>query len=423
MNLKELDSQHIWHPYTQMQLNPEAIPIVKGEGAWLIDEDDNRILDAISSWWVNTHGHCHPHIASEVSQQLSTLEHSIFAGFTHPRAVEIASRLLKHLKKQSRMFFSDNGSTAVEVALKMSFQYWHNQGVGRTKVIALDGAYHGDTFGAMAVSGRSAFTGPFERFFFEVEHIPFPEPGNEEAAIAAMKAAVADGTVAAFIFEPLVQGASGMRTYTPEVLQQLVTLAREAGALIIADEVFAGFGRTGTWFATDQIEAAPDIYCLSKGLTGGFMALGVTTCQSFVYDAFLSNDRMKTFFHGHSFTANPVACAAACASLDLFEQDDTWTNINRIAAQHKAISSTFESHAAVRQVRCLGTILAIDFEAGGGTGYFNAIRDQAYGFFLERGVLLRPLGNTIYTVPPYCISEGELEGVYALMLEFAEGLT
>jgi len=422
MSLKSSDSANIWHPYTQMKLNPETIPLVKGEGSWLIDEDGNRILDAISSWWVNTHGHCHPHIAKRVSEQLSTLEHSIFAGFTHPRAVEIAEKLVGQLKQQDRVFFSDNGSTAVEVALKMSMQYWHNQGIERPKIVALEGAYHGDTFGAMSVSGRSAFTNAFERYFFEVEHLPFPSPGNEEAAKTAMQQALSGGEVAAFIFEPLVQGASGMRMYAPEVLQTLVSMARQAGALIIADEVFSGFGRTGKWFATDHIEAAPDIYCLSKGLTGGAMALGITTCQKFVYEAFLSDDRMKTFFHGHSFTANPVACAAACASFELFEEAQTWTNIHRIIAQHEAKVATFESHPAVREVRLQGTILAVDFEAGGGTGYFNAIRDEAYQYFLERGVLLRPLGNTIYTVPPYCISEAELENVYTLMLEFANRL-
>lgn len=423
MNLKQADSQTIWHPYTQMQLHPETTPIVRGEGAWLIDEDGNRILDAVSSWWVNTHGHCHPHVAAEVSKQLHTLEHAIFAGFTHPKAVELATRLLPHLKGQERVFFSDNGSTAVEVALKMAFQYFHNKGESRPRVVALEGAYHGDTFGAMAVSGRSAFSDPFAPWLFDVDHIPFPEAGAEEACLAALDAALATGEVAAVIVEPLVQGASGMRIYNTATLQAIMSRAQAAGALAIADEVFAGFGRTASWFATDKIEAEPDIYCLSKGLTGGFMALGVTTCKAFIYDAFLSDDRLKTFFHGHSFTANPVACSAACASLDVFERPETWENIARIESLHQEAAKRLDEHPCITNVRVCGTILALDLVAGDETSYFNAIRDTAYDFFIERNLLLRPLGNTIYTVPPYCTTNQELATVYNAMEAFANTLT
>ncbi|MFC5412256.1 adenosylmethionine--8-amino-7-oxononanoate transaminase [Larkinella bovis] len=412
--LAERDQAVIWHPFTQMQTAPPPIPIVRGEGTLLYTEDGNAYIDAVSSWWVNIHGHSHPYIAEKVFQQFQTLEHVIFAGFTHQPAVQLAERLLPLLPtNQQKVFYSDNGSTAVEVALKMAFQYWHNLGKPRRKVIALDGAYHGDTFGAMAVSGRSAFTAPFVPFLFDVEYIPAPVPGQEQVALERLQALLSDD-VAAFIVEPLVQGSGGMVMYQPAILDELMGLARRCGALVIADEVMTGFGRTGKLFASYHLREQPDLICLSKGLTGGTMALGVTTCTKEIYDAFRSDDKFKTLFHGHSFTANPLACTAALASLDLLLSDETQAAIQRIGQRHAVFAEQLKQKPGARNVRRQGTILAFDLDAGDASrSYFNTIRDQAYEFLLEQGVLMRPLGNVLYILPPYCITDEQLDTVYA----------
>ena len=411
-NLAERDRAVIWHPFTQMQTALLPVPIVRGEGSVLYGADSRQYLDMISSWWVNLHGHAHPHIARRVSEQLQTLEHVIFAGFTHQPAVELAERLLVILpQNQAKVFYSDNGSTAVEVALKMAFQYWHNLGKPRQKVVALENAYHGDTFGAMAVSGRSAFTAPFVPFLFDVEYLPVPVAGQEEAVLKHAEH-LFTSDVAAFIAEPLVQGAGGMVMYEPDVLDKLIQLARRNGSLVIADEVMTGFGRTGRLFASNYLQHKPDLMCLSKGLTGGTMALGVTTCTQAIYDAFLSDDKFKTLFHGHSFTANPLACTAALASMDLLLLPENQVNIDRIAKRHSEFAtqlSTFSNVAAIRQ---RGTLLAFDLNVGEQTSYFNNIRDVAYNFLTERGVLMRPLGNVLYFMPPYCTTDEQLTYAY-----------
>ncbi|AUD03255.1 adenosylmethionine--8-amino-7-oxononanoate transaminase [Spirosoma pollinicola] len=411
-NLAERDQAVIWHPFTQMQTAPLPIPIVRGNGSILYGADGREYLDVISSWWVNIHGHAHPHIAKRVSEQLQTLEHVIFAGFTHEPAVELAERLLAILpSNQSKIFYSDNGSTAVEVALKMAFQYWHNLGRPRKKIVAFENAYHGDTFGAMAVSGRSAFTAPFVPFLFDVEYLPVPTPSQEEAVLQQAEALFTE-EVAAFIAEPLVQGAGGMTMYAPEVLDKLFQLARNKGILLIADEVMTGFGRTGKLFASDYLTEKPDLMCLSKGLTGGTMALGVTACAEPIYKAFLSSDKHKTLFHGHSFTANPLACTASLASMDLLLLPETQANIRRIAASHTAFSITLATYQTVENIRQHGTLLAFDLKAGEQTSYFNNIRDTAYNFLLDRGVLMRPLGNVLYLMPPYCTTDEQLRYAY-----------
>jgi adenosylmethionine-8-amino-7-oxononanoate aminotransferase len=411
-DLPERDQAVIWHPFTQMQTAPLPVPIVRGEGSILYDANGREYLDMISSWWVNLHGHAHPYIAQRVSEQLNTLEHVIFAGFTHQPAVELAERLLTILpQNQAKVFYSDNGSTAVEVALKMAFQYWHNLGQPRRKVVALEGAYHGDTFGAMAVSGRSAFTAPFTPFLFDVEYLPVPVAGQESAVLQLTEKLFTD-EVAAFIAEPLVQGAGGMVMYEPALLDQLFELARRNNTLIIADEVMTGFGRTGRLFASDHLQQKPDLICLSKGLTGGTMALGVTTCTQTIYDAFLSDDKYKTLFHGHSFTANPLACTAALASMDLLLSDETQANIRRIAERHYTFTARLANYPNAVNVRQCGTLLALNLNATGETGYFSTIRDRAYNFLLERGVLMRPLGNVLYLMPPYCTTDVQLEYVY-----------
>ncbi|GAB4043758.1 adenosylmethionine--8-amino-7-oxononanoate transaminase [Spirosoma litoris] len=419
-NLAERDKAVIWHPFTQMQTAPTPIPIVRGQGSVVYSADGREYLDMISSWWVNLHGHAHPYIAQRVAEQLQILEHVIFADFTHPTAVELAERLLAILpQNQSRVFYSDNGSTAVEVALKMAFQYWYNLGKPRRKVIAFENAYHGDTFGAMAVSGRSAFTAPFTPFLFNVEYIPVPIAGQEEAVLQRAATLFTD-EVAAFIVEPLVQGSGGMNMYQPAALDKLFQLARQHGSLIIADEVMTGFGRTGQLFASDHLQEKPDLMCLSKGLTGGTMALGVTTCTQAIYDAFLSDDKFKTLFHGHSFTANPLACTAALASMDLLLQDETQASIQRISRKHTEFTKQLATYATVGTIRQHGTLLAFDLKAGEQTSYFNSIRDTAYNFLLENGILMRPLGNVLYLMPPYCTTDEQLEYTYVQIGKLAQ---
>jgi len=419
MNLSERDKKVIWHPYTQMKGAANPIAIVKGEGAYLFDDNGRRYIDAVSSWWVNLHGHSHPYIAQKISEQLITLEHLMFAGFTHQPAVELAERLLTHLpSNQSKIFYSDNGSTAVEVALKMAIQYWHNKGEEKKKVIAFGNSYHGDTFGAMSVSARSAFNNPFNSFLFDVIYIDAPYNEEIDKSISQLKKAISDNDIAAFIFEPLVQGAGGMLMYESSHLQQLIEICTSNNIITIADEVMTGFGRTGKFFAMDHLNADVDIFCLSKGLTGGTMALGVTSCNAKIFDAFLSDDKSKTLFHGHSYTANPLACTAGLASLDLLEKGDCWDNIKRIEHQNKSFYDKFKNHKHVKDIRQCGTIIAIEIETGDKTGYFSNIRDKAYNFFLDKGIILRPLGNVIYIMPPYCIKEDDLNYIYQSIEEF-----
>ena len=411
-NLAERDQAVIWHPFTQMQTAPLPVPIVRGKGSVLYGADGREYLDMVSSWWVNLHGHAHPYIAQRISEQLQTLEHVIFAGFTHQPAVELAERLLEILpQNQAKIFYSDNGSTAVEVALKMAFQYWHNLRQPRKKVVALENAYHGDTFGAMAVSGRSAFTAPFVPFLFEVEYLPMPAVGQEADVLKRAEALFTED-VAAFIVEPLVQGSGGMIMYEPAFLDELFQLARRNDSLIIADEVMTGFGRTGKLFATDYLQTKPDLMCLSKGLTGGTMALGVTSCSQAIYEAFLSDDKFKTLFHGHSFTANPLACTAALASMDLLLLPETQGNIQRIVQRHTDFAQRLTNYTTVTNIRQRGTLLAFDLNVGAQTSYFNNIRDMAYNFLLDRGVLMRPLGNILYLMPPYCTTDEQLTFTY-----------
>jgi len=388
------------------------IAIVRGEGALLYAEDGKEYIDAVASWWVNLHGHAHPYIAEKVTEQLQTLEHVIFAGFTHAPAVELAEGLLKILPEgQSKVFYSDNGSTAVEVALKMAIQYWKNLGTPKKKIIAFRDSYHGDTFGAMAVSSRGAFTAPFWSYLFEVEFIDVPVAGHEAETIHQLQTIAKVEDVAAFIYEPLVLGTAGMVMYSPEALDALLEICQQHNILTIADEVMTGFGRTGKLFASHYLTNKPDMVCLSKGLTGGTMALGVTTCNSKIYDAFLDDDKSKTLFHGHSYTANPVACAAGIASLALTTSPETQQSIERITALHQNFATEIKQLPGVKDMRQQGTILAIEFEDTT-TSYFSSLRDTFYNYALEQGVILRPLGNIIYIIPPYCITNEQLTKVY-----------
>lgn len=413
MTLQERDKKTVWHPFTQLKTAPLPIAIKTGKGAYLFDENGKRYIDAIASWWVTVHGHCHPYLTEKISEQLNTLEHCLFSGFTHEPAVQLSERLLKRLpENQSKIFYSDNGSTAVEVALKMAFQYWSNKSILKTKVIAFENAYHGDTFGGMSVGARNAFNEPFSKLLFDVIHIPVPIKGKEQESINALKNALQHNDIASFIFEPLIQGAGGMVMYSPEILDKLIGLCKQKEVIVIADEVMTGFGRTGRFFASDYLVNKPDILCLSKGLTGGVMPLGVTSCAQFIYDAFLSDDKMKTFFHGHSYTANPTACSAALASMDLFDKPETFDNIHRIQEAHQQFLDKIKSHATLIEVRQLGTIIAFEIKTGEHTHYLNSLAEYISEFFIARGIILRPLGNIVYVLPPYCISNEDLEYIY-----------
>ena len=411
------DKTNIWHPFTPLQGANEPILITKAEGIYLYTPDGKRIIDAISSWWVNLHGHSHPKIAKAVADQASKLEHVIFAGFTHEPAINLSENLLSILPSTfSKIFFSDNGSTAVEVALKMAMQYWHNKGSNRKKIIALEGAYHGDTFGAMSVGDRSIFTTPFSSYLFNVEFIDFPY--DEEKTLLQFKKIVDEGTVGVFIYEPLIQAAGGMRMYSPALLNKLIDYAQINDVICIADEVFTGFGRTGKILASDHVTSKPDLIALSKGVTGGTLPLGVTAVTSKVVSAFETNDFSKTFFHGHSFTANPVACAAANASFELLGEQSCQENIRRITVEHQKFAKEISSHPAVKEARSLGTIMAIELTTNEQSSYTNDLRKKIYSYFLERGILLRPLGNTFYIVAPYCITQEEMNVLYSAIREF-----
>jgi adenosylmethionine---8-amino-7-oxononanoate aminotransferase len=425
--LAERDRQVIWHPYTQHKDGLPPIPVLQGKGSLLFDEKGKTYIDAISSWWVNIHGHSHPYIAERLYQQALRLEHVIFTGFTHEPAVHLAERLLPLLPGEfSRIFYSDNGSTAVEVAIKMAIQYWRNQsaspadlGAGaspkatRSRVLAFHHSYHGDTFGAMSVSERSVFTAPFCDYLFDVIFIDTPTPENIDALRKTIRQ---EGPgIACFIYEPLLQAAGGMHIYQAGLLDELLSEARRQGILCLADEVLTGFGRTGRLFAGEYLEQKADIICLSKGLTGGTMALGVTAATEQIFEAFLSDDRRKTLFHGHSFTANPLACTAALASLDLTLETDCMTRIQRISERHTTFLDTLRPFPIVRNARSLGTVLAFELNIGKDE-YVNNTGPAITREALSAGIYLRPLGNTVYLMPPYCITEKEMDQVYDFLV-------
>lgn len=416
-SISERDADVLWHPYTQMKIAPLSIAIEKAEGAYLFDENGKKYIDAISSWWVNMHGHAHPEIANAISEQAHKLEQVIFAGFTHQPAVELAERLLPLLpKNQKKIFLSDNGSTAVEAALKMCIQFFANQGMRKTKIIAFKESYHGDTFGSMSVSARDVFTKPFRPLLFDVVFIDTPTASNANKVVAQFQKAVDEfkDEICAFIFEPLVLGSGGMLMYGAEVLNQLMSLAKQHQIFCIADEVMTGFGRTGKFFASEYLNIEPDIICLSKGITGGFLPLGATTTTKEIYDAFYSSDKYKMLFHGHSYTGNPLACAAAVASLNIWEKENTLEKIKQIELLNKNFVEKISKHPKVKNARFKGTIMALEINSDKGD-YLSPIKEKVVPFYIENGVLLRPLGNTVYTLPPYCISEKDLNYIFEII--------
>ena len=417
-DLQRDDHNNIWHPFSPIVGEPPIV-VKSAKGIYLVTEDGKWIIDGISSWWVNIHGHSHPTIAEAIYKQAKELEHVIFAGFTHPPAIELSQKLLSILpSSQSKIFFSDNGSTAVEVALKMAIQYWHNVGTPKKKVIAIEGAYHGDTFGSMSVGDRGLFTDPFKHHLFDAEFIPFPDGKNDDDVIDRFSKLAKTGDVFGFIYEPLVQGAAGMRMYSPSLLSQLLKIAKRSKVLCIADEVFTGFGRTGRLFASEHLDHQPDLVALSKGLTGGTMALGITTCTEEIFEAFTSDEITKTFFHGHSFTANPIACASANASFDLLMTTQCSSQIRMISDAQQKFVEKHKGHPLLDDIRSRGTILALEIKTGVSTSYTNSLKYDIYKFFMNRDILLRPLGNVVYFLPSYAFTAEEIALVHNAIEDF-----
>jgi adenosylmethionine-8-amino-7-oxononanoate aminotransferase len=410
-------SSPIWHPFTQHGLQ-EPIPLVESaEGAIFHTADGRRVIDAISSWWVTTHGHCHPKIMAAIAEQAQRLDQVIFAGWTHEPAESVARGLRAVMPEElTRVFFSDSGSTSVEVALKMALGYWIGRGEPRHRIIVMEHSYHGDTIGAMSVGARGVFNRTYDPLLFDVIRIPFPAFGSEQETLDALERAC-EQDAAALIVEPLILGAGGMLTYPACVLADMRVICAAAGVLFIADEVMTGWGRTGSLLACERAGIVPDILCLSKGLTGGAMALAVTMATEPIFEAHYSADRARMFFHSSSYTANPIACAAAAANLAIWREEPVRERVAALGNRQRSRLDGLARQMDIRNPRSLGTIAA--FEMGEGNGYLADVVPQLLAFFRDRDVLLRPLGNTIYVMPPYCISDDELDQVYSVVAEAA----
>lgn len=419
--------RNVWHPFTILKKSPDPVRVLSGEGIWLELDGGDRVADCISSWWVNLFGHAHPEMVEAIRNQAETLEHVIFANFTHQPAEQISETLSEMLPGDlNRVFFSDNGSTAVEVALKMAIQYWQNKGEKRQKFIAFEGSYHGDTFGAMSAGSRSVFSDVFSDHLFEVDFVEYPSTwqgdehpgGKEDRVIHEIEELLKQnpGEYAGIIIEPLIQGAGGMNMCREEFLQKLHWVNRQFDTLLIFDEVMTGFGRTGDTFASRRAQVQPDLICLAKGLTGGFLPLSVTVASDRIYSAFESDDPMKTFWHGHSYTANPIGCAAAVTSMKLLAEHQP--KFGSMEQKHRRLfDEHFSDHPAVTRFRVTGTVCAFDLETDGEEGYLNEIADEIKKECVSHGLLIRPLGNTVYLMPPYCITDDELEWVYTRLAE------
>jgi adenosylmethionine---8-amino-7-oxononanoate aminotransferase len=411
--MSESTKSPIWHPFTQHGLEPEMLQIAQSSGAWLETNDGKRLLDAISSWWVVTHGHCHPKIVASIQEQAATLDQVIFAGFTHEPAERVARQLIEFAPKGlAHVFFSDSGSTSVEVALKMALGYWRNRSEPRSRILALEHAYHGDTVGTMSAGARGIFNAAYEPLLFDVDRIPFPSNGREQATLDALEVACREGDVAAFICEPLILGAGGMLMYSADTLANMHSICAHYGVLFIADEVMTGFGRTGTMFACEQAAITPDILCLAKGLTGGSLPLAATLCTAEIFEAHVSTDRSRMFFHSSSYTANPIACAAAAANLEIWKNEPVLDRIAKLSNMQRQAAAQIAADPRFKNLRQLGTIVAFELTGTDG-GYLADVALPLRAACLKRGVLLRPLGSTIYIMPPYCSTGAELTNVYA----------
>ncbi len=416
MKLTQRDKAHLWHPLTQHKIAKDPLAIVKAKGALLWDQDGKEYIDGIASWYTSMYGHCNEYITAAMTKQMQELDFVMFSGITHKPAIELSEKLMEILpSNQNKIFFNDNGSTAVEAAIKMALQFHFNQGEKRDTLIAFEDGFHGDTFGAMSASGISSYNGPFEDFLLKVERIPVPIDDNIAEILKTLDSILQNNKCAAFLFEPLVQGAAGMKFHSADGLDAIIKKCQEHTVLCVADEIMTGFGKTGTNFACDQLTQQPDIMCLSKALTAGMFPLSITSCTQKIYDAFLSDEVHKGFFHAHTFSAHPLGCAAAIAGLDLLNSPEMVESKKRIANSHQEFADKVKSHPKVKNSRTRGVILAIDLAID--MDRYGSVRDKLYQFFLDRGVLIRPLGSTIYLLPPYVITDQELSKCYAAFEE------
>ncbi len=410
-NLSKRDKEHLWHPLTQHKSNPETLGIVSAKGVLLYDEKGKEYIDGIASWYTCMYGHCNDYIIERAHRQMQQLDQVVFSGFTHEPAVRLSEELIGILpENQQKLFFSDNGSTATEIAIKMALQFHFNKGEKRKVMLAFEEGFHGDTFGAMSVSGLSVYNGPFEDFFMEVERIPVPTIENIETLLSDLKIRLKKNDIAGFIYEPLVQGAAAMKMHDADGLSRILGVLKRNGVLTIADEVMTGFGKTGTHFASDQVTVKPDIICLSKALTAGLLPMAVTSCTQEVYDAFYSDELAKGLFHGHTYTANPLACTAALAGIELLRSEEIQNNIKRIIKSHQRFDLEINEHPKIARTRQKGIIYALDLNVK--MERYGNLRDELFAYFMDNGVFLRPLGNTIYILPPYIISEEQLQKIY-----------
>jgi len=421
MTLQQRDQKHIWHPLTQHQTASPPIAIVQAKGAILIDENGKEYIDGIASWYTAMYGHCNTAITSQVAKQMLVLDQVVFTGFTHRPAIELSEKLMAILpQNQQKIFFNDNGSTAVEAAIKMALQYHHNKNEKRDTLIAFEDGFHGDTFGAMSVSSLSVYNGPFEDYFLKVKRIPAPQKENVEEVISELRKIISENKCAAFVYEPLVQGAAGMKFHDAEGLEELLKICIENNVLKIADEVMTGFGKTGKNFASEYMKTQPDIMCLSKALTAGMVAMSITSCTQEIFDGFLSDKIGKGFFHAHTYSANPLACTAAIAGIDLLVSEEMQNNIKRINKLHKNFSEDIAKHSKVSKTRVKGVIFALDLTIE--MERYGNLRDKIFKHFMENGIFLRPLGNTIYILPPYIITDKQLKKIYSTIENFLQTL-
>jgi len=415
-SLAERDKKHLWHPLTQHKTSADMLPIKRAKGCILTDDKGNEYIDGISSWYTAVYGHCNTYITSKVAEQMQNLDQVVFSGFTHEPAIELSEALIEILPEgQQKLFFNDNGSTATEIGIKMALQYHHNLGNDRKVMLAFEDGFHGDTFGAMSVSGLSVYNGAFEDHFIRVERIPVPTGENNDEVISMLKDIIENHNIAGFIYEPLIQGAAAMKFHDAEGLNEILRICRENEIIRVADEVMTGFGKTGKYFASDYMEEKPDVVCMSKALTAGLLPMGLTSCSQKVYDAFYSDDLAKGLFHGHTYTANPLACSAALAAVELLVSEDIQNNIQKIEQANIEFGNKLKDHPKVKNVRNKGVIFAFELDVK--TERYGGLRDKLFKYFMDNGVFLRPLGNTIYIVPPYVISERELQKVYLTIEE------
>lgn len=411
LSLAERDKKHLWHPLTQHKIASDALGIVKANGVKLYDENGKEYIDGISSWYTCVYGHCNEFITDRVATQMKNLDQVVFSGFTHKPAVELSEALMKILPEgQQKLFFNDNGSTATEIGIKMALQYHHNLGNDRKVMLAFEEGFHGDTFGAMSVSGLSVYNGAFEDHFISVERIPVPKGDNNQEVLEQLKQVIKTHNIAGFIYEPLVQGAAAMKMHDADGLNDILKVCKENDIVCVADEVMTGFGKTGKYFASDYIETKPDIVCMSKALTAGLLPMGLTSCSQKIYDAFYSDEIAKGLFHGHTYSANPLACAAALAGIELLTSEEMQSNIKRIENLHQAFAEKIKDHPKVTNIRHLGIIFAFDLNVK--MERYGNIRNQLFSYFMENGVYLRPLGNTIYITAPFIASDEEMQKIY-----------